>query len=370
MNKAKKLNKRLFNKLKNTSIYYLYICLRLRYMSKKNINIKELAKKIGVATSTVSRALQDHPSISQKTKKIVAKAVKDYNYKPNSVAASLRKGKGNYIGLIIPKINSNFMSNCVFGIESITYPSGYNLIICQSNENYEKEVRNIQTLINSNVAGIILSLSNETKNTDHLKIIGHNNIPLVLFDRIDKSLNTNCIVNDNYEGSVKAVAHLVAMGYKKISAFCGPQTLEVYKSRFNGYSDTLDKSSLEKREAWINTGIQTKDEAYTLTKKMFNNNDKPDAIFCTNDRVALGAILALKEMGIKIPEDVGIVGYSNDIFSETSSPTITSVEQFPQDIGVNSAQIMLDILDGKIRQDTHKTISINSKLIIRESSSR
>ncbi len=343
-------------------------------MSNKSINIKELAKKIGVATSTVSRALQDHPSISQKTKKIVAKAVKDYNYKPNSIAASLRKGKGNYIGLIIPKINSNFMSNCVFGIESITYPSGYNIIICQSNENYEKEVRNIQTLINSNVSGIMLSLSNETKNTDHLKVISDNNIPLVLFDRIDKSIEANCIVNDNYEGSAKAVQHLIEMQYKNIAIFCGPLTLEVYNSRFNGYSDTLDKYNLEKRKPWMHTNIQSKAEAYTLTKKIFDkkNDTTPDAIFCTNDRVALGAILALKEMDIKIPDEVGIVGYSNDIFSETSSPTITSIEQFPQDIGINSAKIMLDILneENALTTNAYKTISVKSKLIIRESSNR
>lgn len=339
-------------------------------MSKRKTTIVDVANKLRVSPSTISRALQDHPTISQKTKKLVLKTVKELNYIPNNIAASLRKGKGNSIGVIIPKINSSFMSNCIFGIESVTYPSGYNLIICQSNENYEKEVKNIRTLINSQVSGILLSLSNETVNTDHLQEVIDNNIPLVMFDRVDEFLGVDCVVNEDIQTSENIIKHLVDKGYKKIAILTAPVHIYVYKNRLEGYIRGMDSYNLEKRDEWIIKGIQTKNEAFEATKKLFKNPQCPDAIFCTSDTIALGALMALKEMDLNIPKDVGIVGYSNDIFSEIINPSLTSVEQFPQEIGANAAKIILDLFEPDNTQKVSKIISIKPKLIIRQSTEK
>jgi DNA-binding LacI/PurR family transcriptional regulator len=342
-------------------------------MIEKKVTILDVAKKLGVATSTVSRALQDHHSISQKTKKLVRKTVEEMNYSPNNVAASLRKGKGNTIGVIIPKVNSNFMSNCIFGIESITYPSGYNLIICQSNESYDKEVDNIKALINSQVSGILMSFSNETHNSNHLKTITSNNIPLVLFDRVDNSSDIDCIINDDNQISKNVIDHLTEKGYKNIAFICGPTNLSVYKDRLNGFKDGMSKNDLKIRKHWVFEGIKTKEEANSIIINLFNNNNNnecPDAIFCTSDTLALGAIAALKEKNINIPDKVGVVGYSNDTFSEIINPSLTSIEQFPQEIGSNAAKILINIIESENVDHAKKSIVIKSKLILRDSSSR
>tara|TARA_R110002049_G_scaffold202922_1_gene373424 strand:- start:4653 stop:5684 length:1032 start_codon:yes stop_codon:yes gene_type:complete len=343
-------------------------------MIEKKVTILDVAKKLGVATSTISRALQDHHSISQKTKKLVKKTVEEMKYSPNNVAASLRRGKGNTIGVIIPKVNSNFMSNCIFGIESITYPSGYSLIICQSNESLEKEVDNIRALINSQVSGILMSFSNETDNSNHLKIITDKNIPLVLFDRVDNSSDIDCIINDDYQISKNVIDHLTEKGYKNIAFICGPTNLSVYKDRLNGFKNGLNSNNLKIQKQWVFEGIKTKDEAHSITLNLFNNNnnnnERPDAIFCTGDTLALGAITALKEININIPDEVGVVGYSNDTFSNIISPSLTSIEQFPQEIGSNAARILIDIIESENTDHAKKTILIKSKLMVRESSNK
>jgi LacI family transcriptional regulator len=341
-------------------------------MKKEKITIVDVAKKLNVSTSTVSRALNDHHSISEKMKQKVRKVSAELNYSPNNIAASLRSGKVNSIGVILPKINSTFMSNCIFGIESITYPAGFNLIICQSNENYEKEVQNIKALIDSQVSGIMLSLSNETIKTNHLKNVIDKNIPLVLFDRISEVLDIDSVVNDDYKITMNAIEHLYQKGYKNIAIISGPTHIYVYKNRMQGYLAALKMFDLKKNDDWIVEGVQSKLEAHNATEAIFKSKTKPDAIFCTSDMLALGVLQALKNMNIKVPDDVGVIGYSNDTFAEIIQPTLTSIEQYPQDIGANAASIMLDLIKNKssFKSKVHKKISIKPNLIIRESSNR
>jgi LacI family transcriptional regulator len=341
-------------------------------MKKEKITIVDVAKLLKVSTSTVSRALNDHHSISEKTKQKVRKAAEELNYSPNNVAASLRSGKVNSIGVIIPKINSTFMSNCIFGIESVTYPAGYNLIICQSNENFEKEVDNIQALIDSQVSGIMLSLSHETFKNNHLKKVIDKNIPLVMFDRISEVLEIDSVVNDDFKITIDAIEHLYKNNYKKIAIISGPTHIFVYKNRMLGYLEALKNFQLEKNDAWIFEGIKTKQEAQQTIETLYENEVKPDAIFCTGDMLALGVLQALKNMNIQVPNEVGVIGYSNDNFAEITQPTLTSIEQYPQDIGANAANIMLDLIKNKsaIKNTAHKKIYIKPSLIIRESSDR
>lgn len=337
---------------------------------EKKVNINDVAKYLGVATSTVSRALQNHPGISAKTRKLVFNAARDLNYSPNKIAANLRRGNGTAIGVIIPKINSNFMSNCIFGIENVIYPSGYNLIICQSTEHYEKEVSNVRTLIDSQVAGILISVSNETIQTDHLAMIKANNIPLIMFDRIEESLEVDSIVNDDVKGSAEAVEHLIEQGYKKIALLNGPEHIYVYKNRYNGYRQALVMDGMEVDYACIIQNVNTQQEAYEATCSLLDNPNPPDAIFCASDVLALGVLDVLKERKLQSPQQIGVVGYGNDVFGSLTTPTLTSVEQFPQEIGANAARIMLQLLENKQVQNIAKTISIKPRLIIRDSSSR
>lgn len=341
---------------------------------KKKITIKDVANKLNVTTSTVSRALNDHHSISDKTKILVRKTAEELNYSPNKVAASLRSGKGNSIGVIVPKIDSNFMSSCISGIESVAYPAGYNLIICQSNETYKREIHNIQTLIDSQVSGILMSLSNETKDSNHLQKIIDKNTPLVMFDRIADDLDVDFVVNDDYTATKKTIKHLVNQGYKKIAYIGAASHIYVYKNRLNGYLDSLKEFNLESNDAWIVTNINSQEEAFEVTKKMFKSKDKnncPDAFFCTSDINALGTMLALEEMGLKIPEDVGVIGYANDQFSRIIKPSLSSIEQHPKDLGENSAKILLDLLKQKNPfTKVHKRVIITPDLIIRQSSNR
>lgn len=337
-------------------------------MNRKKITIVDVAKKLNVSISTVSRALNDHHTISEKTKQKVRKVVEELNYSPNNVAASLRKGKGNSIGVILPKINSTFMSNCVFGIESITYPAGFNLIICQSNENYKKEIHNVKTLIDSQVSGIIISLSNETTNINHLKNVIDKQIPLVMFDRISEALDVDSVVNDDYKITIEAIKHLIEKKYRNIAIISGPTHIYVYKNRMQGYLEALKIFHLEKNDDWIIEGVLSKQEAYQAVEKLLKRKTKPDAIFCTSDLLALGVLQALKNFNVKVPEDIGVIGYSNDTFAEITQPTLTSIEQYPQDIGANAARIMLDLIENKNpSKKSRKNIHIKPNLIIRES---
>lgn len=340
-------------------------------MSRKKITIIDVAKKLNVSISTISRALTDHHSISEKTKEKVRKAAAELNYSPNNVAASLRSGKVNSIGVVLPRINSSFLSNCVYGIESITYPAGYNLIICQSNENYEKEVISVKALIDNQVSGILLSLSNETININHIKEIIEKGIPLVMFDRISESLNTDSVVNDDFKITMDAIAHFHKNNYKKIAILSGPTHIYVYKNRMDGYLEALKKFNLEENNDWIIKDVQTNQEARLATETLFKAKSKPDAIFCTSDTIALGVIQTLQKMKLKIPDDVGVIGYANDTFSEIIQPTLTSIEQYPQEIGANAAKLMLDLIENKNwSKRVHKKIHIEPNLIIRDSSNR
>lgn len=336
----------------------------------KRTTIKDVAKKLMVTTSTVSRALSNHPTISEKTKIMVRKAAREMDYKPNNIAASLRTGRGNTIGVIIPKINSRFMSNCIFGIESATYLSDYNLIICQSNERFDKEVNNIKTLINSQVSGMLMSFSNETNNSKHLKLARENNVPVVLFDRVDNSSEFDCIVNNDYLVSKQVIDHLHEEGCKSIAIFCGPTNLSVYKNRLDGFIDGIKLNGLPLNQDWIFKAVSTKEKVQQLTLDLFKNvtGVKPDAIVCTGDFLALGAISAINELGLKIPTDVAITGFANDSYSDLINPSLTTVEQYPQEIGFHAAKTLINIIEEDFIKRINKTISVQSKLIIRESS--
>lgn len=339
-------------------------------MKNKAATIKDIANELKLNISTVSRALNNNKAISEETRKKVMKLAEKLNYRPNGIASSLRTGRGNTIGLIVPNINRHFFSNLIHGVESVLGNSGYNILICQSNELIKKEKLAINTLINARVDGIIISISKETDNAKHFEPVIERGIPIIQVDRVIEKLSTHKILNQNYNASQAAVNHLIEMGYKKIAHFSGPQYINIYKERLEGYSQAIKNSNLANKKTFIYDNILSFEQGYQLAHEIFSQKSSPDAIFAASDFSALGALQALKKLNIKVPEKVGIVGYANEPFTEMVTPTITSIDQHSVEIGKEAARIMIDRLNADNGQTIAKQLYIEPKLIIRESSKR
>jgi LacI family transcriptional regulator len=337
-------------------------------MAKKQATIQDIARALDTTASTVSRALNDHPKISRATKELVWNAAKKLNYNPNTIASSLRRGKANTVGLIVPRINRHFFSNVITGVESILNPAGYNLIMCQSEEKLSKEVENIKTLMTSRVDGIIISLSLETSNVKHLQKVVANNIPLVMFDRTDDQLDVNRVENDDISGSYDMTHHLLGQGYNSIMWMGGPRSMNIYRNRYQGYLKALLEAGLEAVEQEYLETMPVLSEAYRYVHQFVSENKRlPQAIFAASDYMAVGAIQALQELGYSVPGDVAVAGYSNEPFAELISPGLTTVEQFSEEIGRSAARLLLDEIECRDEQYVPRKTIIQPKLIIRES---
>jgi DNA-binding LacI/PurR family transcriptional regulator len=339
-------------------------------MKKKPSTIKDIANQLHLNISTVSRALNNHKSISDATRKKVFELAEKLNYRPNGIASSLRTGRGNTIGLLVPNINRHFFSNLIYGVETILGPSGYNILICQSNELVSKEKQAINTLINARVDGIIISISKETHNSSHLEPILERGIPFIQIDRVLDSLNTHKIVNNNIKGSFIAVNHLLENGYKRIAHLAGPQFINIYKERLEGYCEAIQQSSLDDKSLIIYENILTFEQSYELALSLYAKKNAPDAFFAASDFSALGVLQALKKLNIKVPEKVGIVGYANEPFTDLVSPSISTLDQFSMEMGKEAAKIMLDELSQHNEHIAFKQLLIEPELIIRDSSKR
>ena len=337
---------------------------------KQNVTIHDIAKKLNITASTVSRALNNNPRISKETRELVKRTADKMNYQPNTMASNLRKGKGNTIGLIVPRINRFFFADTISGIESVTTPAGYNLIICQSNESYEKEVENLNTLIENRVDGIIISISSETRSSDHLKRVLETNIPLLQYDRIIDDLDISKVVNDNFEGAYNATCHLIEQGFKNIAHLSGPQHINIYSERYEGFKKALNDHNMTVRNDLIFKGVLTYQFGREIAEKIIELKEMPDAIFSAGDFAALGVMEYFKEHKIKVPQDVAIAGFANEQFTEYTDPSITTCDQFAYEMGSVAARLLLDEIKTEEKKRLTKTISIKPKLIVRKSSIR
>jgi LacI family transcriptional regulator len=338
---------------------------------KKRITIYDIAQRLDVTASTVSRALSNNGYVNDATKQLVLKTAAELNYKRNTLASNLRMGKTKTIGVVVPRINQNFFSNVIAGIEAVTYQKGYNLIICQSDELHEKEVKCINTLINQHVDCIVISVSADSYNYDHLQNVIDQGIQLIQFDRVAEELETLKVINDNEEASFKAVCHLIEQGYKKIALLEGPQNLNIFRQRKRGYLKALKKFKIPVNNAFVIENAWTKELGAGATKKLLSLPDAPDAIFAsTSDFSALGVLEVANDLHIKVPSQLGICGYSNEPFTEITSPSITTIDQFSVDMGKAVANLYFDELENKDPSVVPKVISINPELIVRTSTSR
>ncbi|HMJ68486.1 MAG TPA: LacI family DNA-binding transcriptional regulator [Cyclobacteriaceae bacterium] len=343
-------------------------------MKFNQVTIKDIARELGISPSTVSRALKDHPDISAETKKAVNELAERLNYQPNIVALSLRQKKTNTIGVIIPEIVNTFFSTVISGIEDVAYEGGYNVILAQSNESYQREVTDMKALFNSRVDGMLLSLSRETTNFDHIESIISKGVPIVLYDRFYSNPNLSKVIVDDYVGAKEAVLHLIEQGCKRIAHLEGAPNLIISKDRLRGYQDALSESNLEIRETYtVVCPNNSFEEGQRATQKLLSLSTPPDAIFATNDPMAMGAIMAIKEKGLTIPDDVAVVGFSNYFFSQITDPSLTSVDQPGFEMGQEAARLLIrqiEIRDKDLEDLPAETKILKTKLIIRNSSLR
>jgi LacI family transcriptional regulator len=335
---------------------------------KTSITIHDIAKELNISASTVSRALNDNPRISKATKAKIKSLALKLGYQPNTIASNLRNQRTNTIGIVVPLINRHFFSTFISGVEDVAFDAGYNVIISQSKDQLEKEKQIIHSLFSNRVDGLITSLSMQTNEFDHFQLFTNKNIPLVFFDRIAPQLETNKIVVDDFACGFKATQHLIDQGYKRIAHLAGPTVLNTYHERMEGYKDALKKNSLPAEDELIIFNRLTRIDGQEAIKKLLALKNPPDAVFCGNDTSALSMIVYLKSVGIRVPEDFGIVGFSNEPFSEVVTPSISTLKQPAYEMGQKAAQLILNEIENKQTPRSYQTITMPTELIVRESS--
>ena len=335
---------------------------------KKRTTIYDIAKKLNITASSVSRALNNSNHVNETTRKLVLKTAEELNYKRNTLASNLRKGHTKTIGVVVPRINQNFFSNVIAGIEEATYQKGYNLIICQSGESREKEIKCVNALINQHVDCIVISISVDSSDYKHLQNVIDQHIQLIQFDRVADELKTLKVINDNEQASFEAVCHLIEQGYRKIALLEGPQNLNIFAQRKAGYLAALQKHNLPVIKEFIIANAWTKELGAEATRKLLSLDKKPDAIFAsTSDFSALGVLEVANALGIRVPSELGICGYSNEAFTEITSPSITTIDQFSVYMGKTIAELYFQEMENKDTVVTPKIISIKPKLMVRSS---
>lgn len=339
-------------------------------MKKGKSTIHDIAEKLGITASTVSRALNDHPRISENTKKLVIKMARQLNYQPNNIASALRSGKSKLIGVVVPTVNRNFFSSVIRGIEDIANTLDYKVIISQSYEDYEKEVQTVEALLNARVDGIIASIAKNTEKFDHFQKVLDKGIPLVLFDRITNALEVSQVVIDDHLGAYQTVDHLIKQGCKRIVHFTSPKKINIYKERMRGYMDALQDNSIPFDPLLIEESNMQLEDGRQNMLNILKKGIPFDAVFSSSDYAAMGAMQVLKETGIKIPEQVMMAGFGNEPFTSFTDPPLTTVDQKSIPMGKVTAETFFELLKSDLKKSSPQKTVLKPELIIRESSQK
>ena len=339
-------------------------------LKKKKTTIKDIADVLKISPAAVSKALHDDSRISTKTKEAVKRVALQLNYQPNHLASALRSGKSKLVGVIVPRTNSNFFSSVIQNIEEVLNKEGYNIIITQSNESYEKECRNIDTLLFTQVDGIIASMANETVSLEFYEKIKSKGIPLILFDRGENDLNVDYIGIDDYESSFVIIEHLKLQGFKRIAHIGGYRHTRIFNNRIRGYIDAIKKHNLPFEDELLLESKLTIADGRDKMMQLLKLKNPPDAVYIASDYAALGALQVLEEKRIKVPEEIALVGFGNEPFTDMVSPSISTINQFSADIGMHAAYTFLKrVKEENLKQTLNKTI-LQAELIIRDSSKK
>ncbi|RSK44421.1 LacI family DNA-binding transcriptional regulator [Hymenobacter perfusus] len=337
-------------------------------LARTKASITDLAQQLGVSVSTVSRALSDHPGISDATKKKVWKLAKELHYQPNHMAAGLRKGRSNLLGVLVPHIDGHFFTMIVKGIETVASKAGYNIMICQSNEDVAHERKNIETLLSAQVEGILVSMSRTTRDFRHFEKVRKQEIPLVFFDRVLDGLDVSAVVLDDREGGYQSTKHLIKQGCRHIAHFGGPQHLNIYKNRRQGYIDALLEAGLPLQEELIFYCDMTLEDGIRGMQQMLALPTPPDAVFSASDFSVVGALQELKRRKLRVPQDIALVGFSNEMFTSLTEPMLTSVDQRCEQMGQSAVRLFLEMREESSTTFSPRRVVLQPDLLIRESS--
>jgi LacI family transcriptional regulator len=310
-------------------------------MNDKKSTIHDIARELNVTASTVSRALNGNTRISEEMRRTVREVAQRLGYEPNHIASALRSGRTRIIGVVVPTANRSFFSNVVRGVEAVAKAAEYNVIICQSNDDPAEEADIVDTLLRLRVDGIIASIARETHDFAHFKKVREKRVPLVLFDRVNESLGASTVVLDDHQGAFMATEHLIQQGYGRIAHFAGPQHLNIYKYRQQGYADALRAAQIPLDAALVCTGNLGVEDGRQYMERLLALPEPPDAVFSASDYAAVGAMQVLKERGIAIPGQVGLVGFANEMFTALVEPSLSTVDQHSERMGEAVARIFL-----------------------------
>ena len=338
-------------------------------MMKENVQLtmKDIAREFNTSVATVSRALKDSPRISEEKRRAIQQYAKEHNFFPNFLAESLRNSKvmqPRIIGVIVPELAHYYFSTVLAGIEEEARARDYRIMVAQSNEKYEREVKICQSFYENKVCGIIVSQAKDTTKYDHFNQLLESGVPLVFYDRICTGVNADRVVVDDYQGAYNAVTHLIETGCKRIAFYGSPMTLEISKNRHNGYVDALKRHGIEPDDTLMRF-CDNRSDAEIITPELLEREDRPDAFFAVNDDTAIGIMYAAKRMGFKVPDDISICGFTNGQRAIACDPMLTTVEQRGKRVGEEAADILIGHVEGAIPRDKVEKRIVRTRLIIR-----
>lgn len=335
---------------------------------KSHVSLKDLAREIGVSISTVSRALNNHPDISPEVTQKVQKLAAELNYTPNPLAMGLLKQATRMIGVIVPDLVTHFYSSIISGIEDVAEEKGYYILIASSNEKLQKEIKAVENLMKTRVEGLIVCLSQETKSYEHFDRLINNNIPLVFFDRVCRTDEVPSVVVNNEDAALKITKHFYKNGFRRIAYIAGPEYLNISQERTHGYLAGLKSCGLEFRPELLEKCNLSTREATKATARLLDLPEPPDAIFGINDTVVFAAMKEIKQRGLRIPEDVALVGFTDEFHSTVVDPALTSITHPTFEIGQEAARLFFRCVENPDSRPDQ--VVLNTKLIIRKSSVR
>lgn len=332
--------------------------------------IIDIARSIGVSNSTVSRALHGHADISPETRKVVLETAAQMDYQPNQLAHNLVMSKTNTVGMIVPEFHNPFFPNVIIGAHEVLTEAGYNLTIMQSNESYPVEVSNTKAMLANRIDGLLISLTQETNNFDHLKVFEKRGIPLIMFNRVSEYVESSKVVVNDFEASFSAVEHLILNGYERIAHLGGPLNLSVSRERLRGYKAAMDKHGKVIEENLVIQGMLTQQKARIYGKYLLDLKNGPDAVFAVNDTSAIEIMLLAMEKGIRIGNELGVVGFSDNPESAYIGPGLTTVRQPTTQMGRITATGILQLIDGEDDFRLPGETILKTELVVRGSSVR
>ncbi len=338
--------------------------------NQTEITLKDIAQKLKLSVSTVSRALRGSTEINPETCKQVLALAEELHYSPNPIALSMKDKRTKVIGIMVQEIANNYCSATIAGIENHAHQKGYHVIISQSQEKYDTEVQNTKLLASRRIDGLIITLSNETKDISHLQELIDKGIPVVMFDRVSDQVKTHKVVVDDYQGAYDATCHLIEQGYRKIAHLTISKCLSITQNRLSGYLDALNHHSLAIKKEWIIHCDFNTSQIEKEIRKLFSAKQRPDAILTSVERLSMICLRVLREMKLSIPDDVALAGFADNPLTRFLNPSLTSVCQPTFQMGQHAAELLIELIEDRNSTDEFKTIELNTCLDIQESSLR